>query len=105
MKNDEIIANEAVYSGFFTEDEVKRIISEGRDLPFHTYGTWKNHFNMIPKRGTHGWSTKLWRHRMVSDNDKESNENGQYYLTKATLFHISQVEPIQSNQPVKPLNY
>lgn len=60
MNNMQIIANEAVASGYFTEEEVSELIEEGKDIPFHTYAIWKS-VGLVPKAGTHGWACRLWR--------------------------------------------
>lgn len=104
MNNTEIIAKEAVASGFFTEDEVLHLQAEGEDIPFHTFSIWKNQFNMVPRAGQRGWECRLWR-RKTKKNDineqqeaSEEDKNKDFYLTKSFLFHISQVEIIKDSK-------
>ena len=103
MNNMGIIAKEAVASGFFTEEEVVNLIEEGEDIPFHTYAVWKKMFGMVPKAGTHGWETRLWRRKNKKDDieEKETSDDDKkrdFYLTKSFLFHISQVEKIKEDK-------
>lgn len=99
MNNMQIIANEAVASGYFTKEEVAEFIENGIDIPFHTYSIWKTS-GYIPKAGTHGWECKLWRKKNVKNNidEKEATEDErkrEFYLTKSFLFHISQVKKLE----------
>ncbi len=104
MNNATIIANEAVASGFFTEEQIDELISEGQDIPFHTYSIWKKYFGMVPKKGSHGWECKLWRKKdrksdVKEDDISEEERKRDFYLTKSFLFHSSQVETIADQSP------
>lgn len=98
MNNMQIIMNEAIASGYFTEDEVIKMIESGEDIPFHTYAVWKNN-GMVPKSGSHGWECKLWRKKCKKEGDEKEMDseevNKDFYLTKSFLFHISQVEELK----------
>ncbi len=94
MTNEQIIMQEAIASGFFTEEEIQGLIKSGKEIPFHTYAGWKSK-EMVPKAGTHGWQTKLWKRRSGQSTDAERENNG-FFLTKSFLFHESQCEPIKS---------
>lgn len=104
MNNAMIIANEAVASGFYTEEEVKKLISEGRDIQFHTCAVWRDRYNMVPVKGSRGWETWLWRKKNKnSRTDKEESEKSEigidFYLARSFLFHITQCRPISSENP------
>ena len=103
MNNIQIIIRDAVASGYFTEDEVGRLLSEGKDIPFHTYAIWKAR-GMVPKKGSHGYETMLWRKKGKkpddADNSEVCEEKDGFYLTKSYLFHISQCERCTEEQQV-----
>ncbi len=91
---------EAVASGYCTPEEVEKLTADGKDIPFHTFAYWKNR-GLVPKEGSHGWETKLWRRKNVNhickaDEDDDIKNQG-FYLQKAFLFHISQCEPLNSH--------
>ncbi len=92
MNNNAIIMQEALASGFFTEEELQSLLEAGKEIPFHTYAGWKRK-GMVPKAGSHGWQTRLWKRKSVTDDNAETDNNG-FFLTKSFLFHISQCEPI-----------
>ena len=99
MNNMQIIANEAVASGFFSEEEVRVLIEEGKDIPFHTYAIWKS-IGFAPKAGSCGWECRLWRKKNaksnIDDNEvTEEERSNEFYLTKSFLFHISQVQKLE----------
>ncbi len=98
MNNANIIIQAALNAGFYTESEMEALLEEGKMPEFHTYAIWKQ-MGLCPRKGTHGYETRLWRKKdKKSDiNEEEVNEeerNCDFYLTKAFLFHISQCEPI-----------
>ncbi len=100
MNNTQIIASEAVASGFYTEDQIDQLIAEGKDIPFHTYRYFKDYYNMVPQKGSKGWECRLWRQKgSRKDINKEeiSDEdlNKGFYLTKTYLFDISQCVPVK----------
>lgn len=90
MNNRKIIKQEAVASGFFSEDEVKDLIEQNRDIPFHTYSVWRSRYGLVPKKGEHGWQTKLWKHKQKKVLEEEDSGKKEFYLAKSFLFHISQ---------------
>lgn len=99
MNNSQIIMNEAVASGYMSSEEVERLLSDGKDIPFHTYAGWKQR-GLIPKEGTHGWETKLWRKKPVSPSAPSNGRIGNqgFYLQKSFLFHVSQCEEIKDHE-------
>ncbi len=101
--NSEIIAKEAVASGYYTEDEVAALIAEGKDIDFHTFSVWKKRYGLVPKKGTKGWEAKLWRIKKdrATENGNTAPEDGQdsqFYLAKSFLFHKSQCVAISEEE-------
>lgn len=104
MTNMEIIAAEAIASGFYTIEDVELFAANNVVIPFHTFTVWKS-MGYAPKKGTKGWETKLWRLKSKKQIDEEA-ENGtdndkdkeSYYLAKAYLFDLTQVEKIDSDK-------
>ena len=88
---------EAVASGYCTPEEVEKLTADGKDIPFHTFSHWKKK-GLVPKEGSHGWETKLWRRKEKQNPDHADSEddvsNQGFYLQKSFLFHISQCEPL-----------
>ncbi len=99
MNNSQIIINEAIASGYYTKEQIEELAAEGKMPEFHTYAIWKNVFGMVPKRGSKGWETRLWRRKNKKPDTEEESEgsdlNKSFYLTKSFLFHISQMEKLQ----------
>lgn len=100
MTNTEIIINEAVANGIYTEEQVEEILSAGYTLPIHTFQVWKS-AGYIVKKGEHARiTTRLWRFTNKSKKadeeqaDADGTENNHYYLAKAFLFTADQVEKI-----------
>ena len=101
MNNSEIIANEAVASGFFTETEIEELTRSGQDIPFHTFAGWKAR-RMVPKSGSHGWETRLWKKKNQKKPGEEAapdlDKNEGFYLAKSFLYHISQCEEVKEDR-------
>lgn len=97
MNNANIIIQAAIQAGYYTESEIVTLLTEGKMPEFHTYTIW-NQLGLCPKKGSHGYETRLWKKKKctVKENDTECDQG--FYLTKALLFHISQCEPIASDQ-------
>lgn len=102
MNNISIIANEAIASGFFEEEEISSFIENGIEIPFHTFSKWKS-LGYIPKNGQHGWECFLWKKKRVNKNkSEESSEDieikkNEFYLAKSYLFHSSQVKTLEED--------
>ena len=100
VNNMEIIANEAVASGFFKKEEVEELLENGEDIPFHTYAIWKA-AGFVPRAGVHGWECRLWRKKNKAKEETEEEKASEeerkrdFYLTKSFLFHVSQVKRIE----------
>ena len=96
MNNSQIIMNEATESGYCTPEEVEQLVADGEDIPFHTFSAWKKQ-GLVPKEGSHGWETWLWRKKKLNPSDKADAEikNQGFFLQKSFLFHISQCEELK----------
>ena len=101
MTNEQIIIDTAVALGLYNESQIEEYLEEQGTLPLHTFAVWKS-LGYAPKKGTHGYETRLWKRKNKKDkeadkdNEEISDENKRdFYLTKAFLFDISQVEKIQ----------
>jgi hypothetical protein len=100
MTNFDIIFNEAVASGIYTEAEAIAIIEARGALPLHTFSEWKKH-GMSVKKGEHAKLTcYIWKHEnkkavvpMTEGEDQEIDEE-RYYKVKAFFFTAEQVERI-----------
>ena len=99
MNNSQIIMNEAIESGYCTLEEIEQLLAEGKDIPFHTFSAWKKQ-GLVPKEGSHGWETRLWRRKKLSPSAKADTEikNQGFYLQKSFLFHISQCEELKEDE-------
>jgi hypothetical protein len=98
MTNTEIIASEVIAHGIYTKEQVEIFAKEGVVVPVHTYAEWKA-FGFQVKRGEKAIiETRLWRFSSkavtIKDNDGNETEeqDNHYYLAKAFLFDIKQVE-------------
>lgn len=81
MKNQEIIANAAVQIGLLSEDEAKRRVQVGEDIPLHTLQGWKLRGNYHVKEDAEPLEVKLWKRQ----------EDGRFYLAKSYLYSKEQV--------------
>ena len=81
MKNQEIIANAAVQIGLLSEDEAKRRVQVGEDIPLHTLQGWKLRGNYHVKEDAEPLEVKLWKRQ----------EDGRFYLAKAYLYSKGQM--------------
>lgn len=81
MTNEEIIQNE------------KKLLGMGEFEPLHTFAKWKE-MGFKVKKGEHAIATtKLWKRKAmkVTDDEGEKEEN-RFFLAKAFLFSLNQVE-------------
>lgn len=102
MTNEQIIIDTAISLGIYDEEEIEEFLEKQGTLPLHTFAVWKT-LGYVPKKGVHGYETRLWKRKTKKqdDTDKEkiSEENRKdFYLTKAFLFDISQVEKIKEDK-------
>ena len=100
MTNTEIIINEALANGLYTEEQIENILASGHMIPLHTFKVWKDN-GYIVKKGEHARiTTRLWKFTSKAkkseeaDENTEGTENNHYYLAKAFLFTADQVEKI-----------
>ena len=100
MTNTEIIINEALANGLYTEEQIENILASGHMIPLHTFKAWKE-AGYIVKKGEHARiTTRLWKFTNKAKKSEEADENTEgtehnhYYLAKAFLFTADQVEKI-----------
>ena len=98
MTNSEIICNEAIMNGLFSAAEIEELLSQGLEVPLHTYAGWKIRGKSV-RAGERGFETRLWKKRKGKKKDEENDsedveEDGDFYLAKAYLFSGEQVENI-----------
>lgn len=95
MTNEEIILKEALENNIFSQNEIEKYVSKGMVIPFHTFNVWKEMGYKV-KKGEKGFATHLWKYKSHKDKDKdqegEQQEGYCYYLAKAYLFTLDQVE-------------
>lgn len=100
MTNEEIILSEAIK--IYGEDKVQEMINNGEEIPLHTYQGWMERGPYRVKKGEHGIETRLWK-RKKKDENKDGNyeeqeslipSNRDFFLAKAFLFKMEQVEKI-----------
>ena len=90
MTNEEIVAN------------TKKQLGMGEFEPLHTFQKWKE-LGFKVKKGEHAIAcTKLWKpkQKKYKDDDGEEKVENNFFLTKAYLFKLDQVERIETK--VKP---
>lgn len=81
MKNEEIIARAAIQMGLLTEEEAKKLIDEGKEIPLHTLQGWKYRGDYQVKEGEEPVEVKIWKKK----------EDGGFYLAKARLYSEEQL--------------
>ena len=47
MTNTEIIINEALANGLYTEEQIENILASGHMIPLHTFKAWKDADNFV----------------------------------------------------------
>lgn len=91
MTNEQIIQNE------------KKLLGMGEFEPLHTFAKWKE-MGFKVKKGEHATvCTKLWKPKAkkYTDTNGEEKVENNFFLAKAYLFKLNQVERI--NQNAEPL--
>ena len=96
MTNFEIVVNEAILNGVFTEDQVQGQLSEG-DLPLKTFKSWLDAGFIVRKGQKARVQTKLWKMKTRKKSDKTDDEQDKdkFILVPAYLFTADQVAPIE----------
>ena len=100
MTNEQIIAD--IAARIYGEDAVTDMIENGEDIPLHTVKGWVARGPYRIKKGEHGLEARLWKKRKRKDKDASTDEeqpaeeasNGDFYMAKAFLFRVDQVERI-----------
>src|SRR5574344_642377 len=98
MTNTEIITSEVIANGIYTKEQVEIFAQKGFTVPVHTYAEWKSLGCQVKKGEKAIIQTRLWRFSSkavtIKDNDGNETEeqDNHYYLAKAFLFDIKQVE-------------
>ena len=97
MTNFQIIANSAVETGIYTKEQVETIISQGFNLPLHTFAEWKRLGYSVKKGEKAKMTCRIWKYsnkEVEQTEEIEEQANSHYYLTKAFFFTSEQVEKI-----------
>lgn len=101
MTNYEIIRNEAINNGIYTEEEIEEMEANFQAIPLHTFAYWKQLGYFVKKGEKHCVTTYLWRFKKAKAKDPETEiasdvdpemDPAHYYKAKAFLFHKGQVE-------------
>jgi hypothetical protein len=100
MTNADIIINEAIGNGIYTEEQVMNFFKTIGGLPLHTFAEWKRRGFAVKKGEKASLTCWIWRHKktkgvlpMEDGNDVEVDEE-KFYKTKAFFFKREQVERI-----------
>lgn len=105
MTNFEIIANEAILQGIFTQEEVEEYITNMQRLPLHTFAEWKS-MGYSVKKGEHAkMKCSIWRYKESEKKSKEDGEKNEkkessYYMKLSHFFTADQVEKIEKKEKV-----
>lgn len=103
MTNEQIITDIAMT--IYGEDAVMKMLEDGIEIPLHTLQGWAARGPYKIKKGEHGIETRLWKKRKHKKNDEEASPNEEaseipnnrdFYLCKAFLFRIDQIERVPS---------
>ena len=104
MTNTQIITSEVIAAGIYTKEQVEAFAKRGFTVPVHTYTEWKQLGCQVIKGQKAIIETRLWKFssKVVTLKDKNGNEtegqDNHYFLAKAFLFDIKQVEKIQEQK-------
>lgn len=104
MTNTEIITSEVIAKGIYTKEQVEMFAKKGFAVPVHTYAERKSLGCQVKKGQKAIIETRLWKFssKVVTLTDNDGNEtegqDNHYYLAKAFLFDIQQVEKITEQQ-------
>ena len=95
MTNAQIIFNEAIASGVYTEAEALSFIEKFGAIPLHTFKRW-NDLGYKVKKGEHARvTTYLWKPNTKKEKGEEKETTDtKMYMRKSYLFTIEQVEKI-----------
>ena len=99
MTNEEIIIKEALDNNIFSQTEIDKYVKKGIKLPFHTFNVWSDMGYKV-KKGEKGFATHLWKYKTSKEKNEDKEQEGEskdgycYYLAKAYLFTLNQVEKV-----------
>lgn len=99
MTNLEIIAQEAILNGVYTEEEVDNLIATYGDLGLHTYAEWKRLGYQVKKGSKSLFMARIWRPRKGKNKEAQEDENTieikkNFIKVNAYFFGSSQVEKL-----------
>lgn len=100
MTNLEIIAQEAIINGIYTEEQVDNLIATYGDLGLHTYAEWKRLGYQVKKGSKSLFMARIWKPRKGKNKEEqEDNENTieikkNFIKVNAYFFGASQVEKL-----------
>ena len=104
MNNVQIVFNEAIAEGIFSEDEAIAYMKVYGVLPLFTFKVWKDRGKVV-RKGEHArlvvrlWKRKTGKSSVAADDDTQDNENRDgYFLKTCYLFTADQVEPLTVKQ-------
>ena len=99
MTNYEIIRNEAINNGIYSEEEIEQMEANMEGVPLHTFAFWKMCGYSVRKGEKACVTTYLWRFKKAKKKDLEEaveidpeTDPAHYYKAKAFLFHRGQVD-------------
>lgn len=100
MTNEQIIINEALTNGIFTEEQVEEFVRNGVSIPLHTAEYWKRQYKCLIKKGEKATvTTMLWKKKKrKTDEEDLDQEAEEFYLAKSHLFTIDQVEKMREDE-------
>ena len=103
MNNFEIIVNDVINANLMTLEEVQSRISNGEDIPFHTFNAWRKMGYQVQKGEKAVLVSRIWDAKYYKKL-KEFRENGgkeeeapHMWKCNAYLFSKEQVAPIGEN--------
>ncbi len=97
MTNYEIIRNEAINNGIYTEEEIEQLEMQMLDLPLHTFAYWKKYGYYVKAGEKAMIRTRLWKLKNskkkdeIDENVNPADDPAHFFLANAYLFHVSQV--------------
>ena len=107
VTNEQIIYENAISAGIFTEEEAMSILEKEGELPLHSLSGWKirspKGYEIRIRKGEHAILTiNLWKKKkkkksepITEENEEEQKETDRdFYLTKTFLFSDKQIEMV-----------
>ena len=95
MTNLEIISNELIEKGIYTENELEEKLLKTGYLPIATYQQWKKRGYQVKQGEKSIMTILIWKHKdkklKNEDTDNEEIEPEKYVKVKAYFFNETQV--------------